>query len=90
MNIKTINTEFMAEVRRKTCINDYEEEVIKDALNKYYDALNEFFEEEYYNALNSARNKAYDDGYDAGQAALILRYKSDTPENKSDTDAAYA
>ena len=72
MNTKTINAKFIAEVRSKTCINDDDEEVIKDALNKYYDALNEYFKERYYNALNSARNSAYDsgyaDGYNDGQA----------------------
>ena len=60
----------IAEVRARTCIDDVDVEVIKeilqDSLNEYYMMLNGYYEEEYYNALNSARSKAYDDGYDDG------------------------
>ena len=42
------------------------EELILNALNEYYDELNEYYEEEYYNAISSARNMAYDAGYEDG------------------------
>ena len=71
MNTKTIVTaDIIAKIRTMTCIDDVDAEVIKDALNEYYDALNEYYVEEYHNALSSARNSAYDagfeDGYDVG------------------------
>ena len=78
MNTKTINTpnfmvsaaKIIAEIRNQTCIEDVDAEAIKailqNALNEYYDELNEYYEEEYCNAISSARNSAYDDGYDDG------------------------
>ena len=60
----------IAEIRSRTCIEDADAEVIlellQDELKEYYDALNEYYEEEYSNAISSARNIAYDLGYDAG------------------------
>ena len=61
-----VTANIIAEVRARTCINDVDAEVIKDALNEYYDALNEYYVEEYHNALSSARNSAYDKGYSLG------------------------
>ena len=67
MNTKTIVTaNIIAKIRTMTCIDDVDAEVIKDALNEYYDALNEYYVEEYHNALSSARNSAYDAGFDDG------------------------
>ena len=58
------------EVLLRTCIDGVDAEVIEElilnALNEYYDELNEYYEEEYYNAVSSARNKAYDAGYEDG------------------------
>ena len=60
----------IAEIRTRTCIDDVDAEVIKailqDELNEYYRMLNGYYEEEYYNALNTARNRAYDEGFDDG------------------------
>lgn len=62
----------IAEVRNRTCIDDVDAEAIKellqDALNEYCRMLDGYYEEEYYNALNTARNSAYDAGYDDGYA----------------------
>ena len=67
MNTKTIVTaDIIAKIRTMTCIDKSDAEVIKDALNEYYDALNEYYVEEYHNALSSARNSAYDAGFDDG------------------------
>ena len=79
MNTKTISTpDFMgstakiiAEVRNRTCIDDDVEvikEILQSELKEYYDALHEYYEEEYYIAISSARNKAYDDGHSDGYA----------------------
>ena len=58
------------EIRASTCIDDVDVEVIEkilqDGLNKYYDELDGYYEEEYYNALSRARNSAYDDGFNDG------------------------
>lgn len=52
-----------AEIRNQTCID---EEVIKKILQDALNELNAYYEEEYYNALNTARNSAYDEGFDDG------------------------
>ena len=58
------------EVSASTCIDEIEAEIIEvilqAALKEYYDALNEYYEEEYHNALSRARNSAYDAGFDDG------------------------
>ena len=58
------------EVSASTCIDDIDAEVIKkilqDSLNEYCTMVNEYYDEEYSNALNSMRSKAYDIGYDDG------------------------
>ena len=60
------------EVRNSICIDDVDTEVLKDilqdALNEYCRMLNGYYEEEYYNELDSARSRAYDEGYDAGHS----------------------
>ena len=72
-----MNTNFMdkaskiiADIRTSTRIDDVDAEVIEKilqgALNEYYDALNEYYEDKYYSTINSARNSAYDSGYDDG------------------------
>ena len=77
MKTETIMTDFMVktakiieEMRNRSRINVVDTEVIeamlKDAFNEYCDALNEYYEEEYYNAISSARSKAYDDGHSDG------------------------
>ena len=52
----------IAEIRTRTCIDDVDAEVIKDALNDHYRMLDGY----YANALNTARNTAYDEGFDDG------------------------
>ena len=77
MKTETIVTDFMdrtakiiEEMRNRSRINVVDTEVIeamlKDAFNEYCDALNEYYEEEFYIALSSARSKAYDDGHSDG------------------------
>ena len=73
-------TEIIAEVRTRTCIDEIDtaviEEILQDSLNEYCTMVNEYYEEECYIAISSARSKAYDaghsdgydDGYDAGYA----------------------
>ena len=67
----------IAEVRSRTCIDDVDAEVLaevlKDALNEYYDELagyyaelDRYYAEEYYIAISSARSMAYDDGHSDG------------------------
>ena len=66
---------------RRTCIEDVDAEVIEDILlrelNEYCRMLDEYYLEEYHNAMYSVRNSAYDygrsdgyaDGYDEGYAS---------------------
>ena len=80
MNTKTIippnfmgsTANIIAEIRTKTGIDDVDVEVIEkilqDALNEYYSMVDEYYEEEYYIAISSVRNKAYDDGHSDGYA----------------------
>ena len=60
----------IAEMRARTCINDDDaeviEEILQNELTEYYRMLEGYYEEEYYNAIASARSKAYDNGYDDG------------------------
>ena len=59
-----------AEIGTKTCIDDIDAEVIEAilqaSLNEYCTMLDEYYIEEYHNAISRARNIAYDDGYDDG------------------------
>ena len=41
-------------------------ELLEAALNEYCLALEEYYDEEYYVAIASARSKAYDSGYEDG------------------------
>ena len=78
MNTKTISTpDFMgstakiiAEIRARTCIDKIDAEVIEAilqaSLNEYYTMVDEYYAEEYYIAISSARSKAYDDGHSDG------------------------
>ena len=58
------------EVLLRTGIDGVDAEVIQElilnALNEYYDELNEYYEEEYYNEVSRARNASYDAGYEDG------------------------
>ena len=60
----------IAEILARTCVDKIDAEVIEEivqaSLNEYCMMLNGYYEEEYYNALNTVRNSAYDSGYDAG------------------------
>ena len=60
------------EISARTCIDEIEGEIIeailKDSLNEYCTLLNEYYEEECYIAICSARSKAYDDGHSDGYA----------------------
>ena len=81
MNTKTINTpnftgravEIIAEILARTCVDKIDAEVIEEivqaSLNEYYMMLNGYYEEEYYNALNTVRNSAYESGYESGYDA---------------------
>ena len=55
------------EVRNRTCVDKLDVEVLaeilQDSLNEYCTMLNEYYEEEFYIAVSSARSKAYDDGH---------------------------
>lgn len=80
MNTETIMADFMertakiiAEIRNRTCMDEDAEvikELLQDELTEYCFVLNGYYEEEYFNAISSARSKAYDagwsDGYDDG------------------------
>lgn len=58
------------EVLLRTGIDGVDAEVIQElilnALNEYYDELNEYYEEEYCNEVSRARNASYDAGYEDG------------------------
>ena len=62
------------EIQTGICIDDADVEILegllKDELHEYYNLIDQYYEEEYYNALSYVRNSAYDngyaDGYDAG------------------------
>ena len=65
----------ITEVRTRTCIDKLDTEVLevlegllKDELKEYYDLIDNYYEEEYYNAVSSARNIAYDNGHSDGYA----------------------
>ena len=78
MNTQTIVTpnfaakiaKIIAEICTQTCIDDVEVkivgELLKDELTECCDLLNQYYEEEYHNALASARSRAYDDGHSDG------------------------
>ena len=70
LNFSSKNAKVIAEIQARTCIDQVEAEIIKEllqaALNEYCSMLDEYYEEDYYNALASARSKAYDDGFDDG------------------------
>ena len=59
----------IAEIRTMTCI-DVDAESIEKILQKDIEEqcvmLNEYYEEEFYIAVSSARSKAYDDGHSDG------------------------
>ena len=73
MNTKTIK-KIIAEIRTSTsiCLDDVDAEALKnilqESLNEHYDELAEYYEEECYIAISSARSKAYDDGHSDGYA----------------------
>ena len=70
LNFSSKNAKVIAEIQARTCIDQVEAEIIKEllqaALNEYCSMLDEYYEEDYYNALASARSKAYDDGHSDG------------------------
>ena len=74
MKTETITTiaKIIEEVNAKTCINKIDKEVIvgilQASLNEYFVMLDGYYEEEYYIAISSARNIAYDDGHSDGYA----------------------
>ena len=69
-NFMSKAAKIIAEIQVRTCIDAAEAEVIKEllqaALNEWGVMLEEYYEEEYYNAIANHRSSAYDDGYDAG------------------------
>ena len=62
----------IADVRTITYIDKIDakaiEELLKDELNEYCSLLEQYYEEECYIAVSSARNIAYDDGHSDGYA----------------------
>ena len=60
----------IAKIRASTCIDEADEEfiakILQDELTEQYRMLDEYYEEEYYNALSRARNSAYDEGFNDG------------------------
>ena len=86
MNTKTIMTPDFMDRAAKIIADEIDTEVIKESLqgllSEYCTSLNGYYEEEYYNAVASARSKAYDDGhsdgyddgYDAGCADCHAKY----------------
>ena len=60
------------ELQTRICIDDADVEILegllKDELKEYYDLIDNYYEEEYYNAVSSARNIAYDNGHSDGYA----------------------
>ena len=60
------------EIQTRICIDDADVEILegllKDELKEYYDLIDNYYEEEYYNAVSSARNIAYDNGHSDGYA----------------------
>ena len=59
-------------VSASICIDDIEAEILKEilqaSLNECCTLLNEYYDEEYYITISSARNIAYDDGHSDGYA----------------------
>ena len=75
MDIKQLNSKIaklVKEIQTQICIDDADvkilEGLLKDELNEYCTLLNEYYEEECYIAISSARSKAYDDGHSDGYA----------------------
>ena len=58
------------EVLARTCIDKIDtevlEDILQDELKAYYAELEDYYIEEYHNAISRARNIAYDAGYDDG------------------------
>ena len=69
-NFMVKTAKIIAEVRARTCIDDVDaeviEEILQNELTEYYRMLAGYYEEEYYNAIASARTSAYDNGYADG------------------------
>ena len=69
-----ITAKIITEIRTRTCIDKIDtevlEEILQDSLNEYCTLLNEYYAEEYYIAISSARSKAYDDGYSESHSAV--------------------
>ena len=65
-------TKIITEVSAITGIDEVDaealEELLKAELNEYCLELDDYYIEEYHNALASARSKAYDDGHSDGYA----------------------
>ena len=75
MDIKQLNNKIaklVKEIQTQICIDDADVEILegllKDEFNEYYKLIDEYYEEEYYIAISSARSKAYDDGHSDGYA----------------------
>ena len=69
MNTETIMTDFMnraAKIIADEIDTEVIKEILQDSLSEYCTLLNEYYAEEYYIAVASARNKAYDDGHSDG------------------------
>ena len=73
-NFKGRFAKIVKDIQTGICIDDADIEILegllKDELHEYYNLIDQYCEEEYYNALSYVRNSAYDngyaDGYDAG------------------------
>ena len=69
-NFKDRIARIVKEIQTQICIDDADVEILegllKDELNGYYNLVDQYYDEEYCNAISSARNSAYDAGYAAG------------------------
>ena len=69
MNTETIMTDFMnraAKIIAGEIDTEVIKEILQDSFSEYCTLLNEYYAEEYYIAVASARSKAYDDGHSDG------------------------
>ena len=66
----TKTAKIIAEIRNRTCINNMDAQILEDilqaALNEYYMEVDEYYEEEYYIAIEDVRASAYDNGFADG------------------------